>query len=343
MGRMGRIMSVKPIKTKTHLVKILLTTLAVAIMQLGFLLSAKSLPFFPTVDLHVLAGTSELQVSVIQGMIPMSNAAAFLAFILIYLHFEFYGFKSGFYSAINTAFCLAATFGILRLLNMYTMDATNSHTDALITELFAFPTRSVLAFDLAVLAGFSTALILAGLIKTLTRNYLMILRFPIGALVGFGVFTAIKIYLAKFDELAPISMLYEAASPFSQFFALILASVIPLYFIRFFLGLFRGRFIEEEKETAKKSGSMFKTESPSEIASAPVIVAQQAPPPIQEPVRPILTAVPPPMAVGESAPVITNIPENMIGIPLVPDEAANNIEHTVSKKIRFDDVSLTKS
>lgn len=309
----------KPIKTKTHLIKSLLGSLAILFCLLGFLLSAKSIPFFPTIECSLLA-TGEVQISVIQGAMSLFNAGFFLCFIFTYLHFEFYGFKSALYTAANAALGILVSFSVIKILKEFAMDA-NSHTDALILELFDFSKVSVIAMATATITGFASSLLIAATIKTITRNYLMILRFPIAGLAGMFCFTASKVYISKMTELAPISMLYEGIAPFSQLSALVLVMIIPLYFLRFIFGIFRGRQSDADEETKQSdSKGMFKT------AEAPIITQQQAP-------QPQIVQSEQYTQVQNN---ITTLPLST-AVPLVPaNENSEDLEHTVSKKIKFD-------
>lgn len=287
----------KPIKTKSFLVQIGLIVFAVMLGVLGFVLSAKSIPFFPSVQATLV--NEETTIRVAQGIMPLSHAFLFLSFLLIWLVFEFYGFKPAFYTSLNLAGAILGCYGLFILLKRFLLDPQRSVLDDALAQVLPLNPRLVLSLVAGVLVGFSLALMLGALIKKLTRNYFMFIRFPIAAAVGLGTLAGISIYVMNLNILSPASMLLDAVAPASHFLALIIASVIPLYVLRLFLGIFRGRVCDDENEDLSDK-SLFKGADQ---------VGQPAPPP---------------------APARKSLPPT-------PQEEPE--ENTVSKKIVFDNPS----
>jgi hypothetical protein len=270
----------KPIRIKTYFVHHFLEMLVIALTAIGFVFSAKTLPFFPTVQALIME-SGETNLHLAWGTIPMSHAALYLAFLFAYLMFEFYGFKPAFYASVQSALAIGLCQGIFWLISTYALDTQNSRTDLVMSEFIVFDHMFVAGLAGAVIGGFTTTLLVAALIKKLTRNYFMFFRFPIAAVCGFSVFTAVFIYVTKSGALAPESMILEAVSPLSQFMALIVASVIPLYLLRLFLGMFRGLVSHGEAEPPKKhEKSLFKVATLNDNVPQP-----PAPPPDREPER----------------------------------------------------------
>lgn len=256
----------KPIKTKTFLVQNCLIVFSVMLAILALILSAKSISFFPSIE--AVTVDSETNIQIARGMMPLSHILLYLSFIFVYLVFEFYGFKSAFYTTINISIAMALSYGAFLLLNRYILDPDKSHTDQLLSQLLIFRPRAAIALVTAVAAGFSITLILAATIKKITSNYFMFIRFPIASIVGFTAFTGIIIYINNINLLAPESMLLEALPPLSHFLTLIIVSVIPLYILRLILGIFRGRAREDEFEDVSGK-TLFKGSSNREIPHSP--------------------------------------------------------------------------
>jgi len=264
----------KPIKSRTFLVQNSLIVLSVMLAVLGFLLAAKSIPFFPSVQANYNElGDTTIQIT--QGTMPLSFLALYLSFLCIYLIFEFYGFKPAFYTSINISIVIALCYGISIVLHRFVLDPENSQTDLMLSQVFVIKPRVVLSLFSGVLLGFTTAFVLAAIIKKITRNYFMFIRFPLAASAGFFIFTAVVIYVTNLNLLAPESMMLEALPPLSHFLAMIIASVIPLYLLRLFLGIFRGRLRDDDEHD--KDHSLFKGSQPKEIPPAPTPAQAQIP------------------------------------------------------------------
>ncbi|MBF0103763.1 MAG: hypothetical protein HQM16_00420 [Deltaproteobacteria bacterium] len=228
----------KPIPTKIFLVQYLLFAVAITIAVLGLVLSAKQIPFYPSVEATTTDG--EPHITVITGLMPLSHMALFISFICLYLVFEFYGFKSAFYASLNTAGMVLLSFFLLMMFKKHSLDPETSQFDTLLDQLINYRLTSAVALSAAIASGFTSIFVLAFGIKKLTRNYLMFIRFPVASIIGFGVFCAVDIFISQFNTSAYVSMILDGITPFSRFTALVMFSVIPLYILRLVLGLFRG-------------------------------------------------------------------------------------------------------
>lgn len=314
----------KPLPVKTYLVRAVLASLASVFLLIGYLLSAKSIPFFPT--MRALTVEQDITLEVALGTISLAMIGVYLSFICSYLQFEFYGFKAGFYNALSSVIGIPLMYGILDLLHRHALDPMSSRTDELISELFAFRLSTTVSFVLACLTGFIVTLMFAGLIKKIMRNYFMFVRFPIASILGFGGFVAVHMYLNNFRTLAIESMPLEALPLASQFLAMIIVSVIPLYLLRLVFGMFRGWSGDDNSEKDKHDKNAVFKAKPADVAlpATPVAAA------------PTTTVIPTP----PSAPK-TIVPNDTL--PVIPaandnlghTDAEEEEDYTVSKKIQF--------
>lgn len=245
-----------PIKGKTYLVQFLLIIMSVVCVLLGMLLMSKSIYFFPCIQTVTTNNETVLQVG--PGQISLAHVGIFLGFLLIYLQFEFYSLKPAFYTLICTAVATGTSFVLLNLMQTHLLQPDISQTDSVLNQAFSYNRLDVFATILAMTAGVTLTLFLAATIKRLTHNYLMFIRFPIASLIGFGVFTGTLIYITQFQAFAISSMITSGITPYSQFVALILAAVVPLYVLRLFLSIFRGR-APKDKHAPQTTNSEEKT------------------------------------------------------------------------------------
>lgn len=230
----------KPIKHSTYLVKILFTFIAATFILFSYLLSAKTIPFYPSLNLTTLENGEQL-FEILTGTIPISHVGLFLGFLFLYLNMEFYGLKTALYSTLGAVATLFMSFGLLTLLFDMGLDEEASRIDYLISELFRPNLKETISFSASLGIGFVTTFVLATFFKKITRDYFMFLRFPLASLIGFFALTFVGVFISMQGQLAPMSMLYETIPWYSHFVAMILVSVIPLYIIRIFFGFFRGR------------------------------------------------------------------------------------------------------
>ncbi len=253
----------KPIKSRTFLVQQFLIVLATTLAVMGLVLAIKTVPFFIGLNASQLE-TGEIHLELGSGMIGLNYLALYVSYICLYLVFEFYSFKPAFYATLNIGGALFLCYALATFILNNTLDVENSHNDALLFDMLNFDYQKTIAITLAVLTGFSLSFFVAAGIKYVTRNYFMFIRFPIASVVGLTTFVAVDIYIGKMGELATQSMLMAAITPLSQYLALILASVIPLYILRLILGIFRGRVIEDKEPSSTTTNkSMFKASEPA--------------------------------------------------------------------------------
>lgn len=245
----------KPLQTKTHLVRILFFFVAATFILFSYLLSAKTIPFYPSLKLTTLENGEQL-FEVLTSTIPLSHVGLFLGFVLLYLNMEFYGFKSALYGTIGAVATVFLSYGLLLVLFDFALDTEGSRIDYLIAELFRPNLKETISFALSLGIGFFTTFFLATFFKKITRDYFMFIRYPLASLIGFFALTFVGVYISFQGQLAPISMVYEAIPWYSHFAAMILVSVIPLYILRILFGFFRGRSIKEVSAQVKP---VFKT------------------------------------------------------------------------------------
>jgi len=261
----------KAIKARTFFVQNILITISILFAVLGFILMAKSIPFFPSIE--AISANGETKINITQSFMSLSHLGLYFSFVFIYLMFEFYGFKPAFYTSINIAISILICYGLIYLLQNFTLNAETSELDLLYSQVFLYHLRDTIALSLAILLSFCISIFLATVLKMIMRNYFMFIRFPIVAAICFAIFTWIHIYISQFDSLAMISMIQNSVTPYSQFLALILASIIPLYIFRLILGLFRGWASDVDEFATDKN--LFKGKEAQEIPPAPKL--QDAP------------------------------------------------------------------
>ncbi|MCP5464743.1 MAG: hypothetical protein H7A33_06955 [Deltaproteobacteria bacterium] len=234
----------KALNPKTYFVQNLLTGMATACFVLAFFLQSKSIPFPQVLEIS----GEEVRGPIITGEMSLYFFLPFFAYVFHHLIFEFYGFKAALYRVFSGMIAVSSLFGLLVLLQKFALDPESSKLDLSIIELLVHSPQDLVIYLFAVMFGFGAAFTFAKFFKALTRNYLMFLRFPPAACLGLGIFLAISIYLKHFTELALESMMWDAVIPALQYALLILAAVVPLYFLRMTLGLFRGRAPKKKKD-----------------------------------------------------------------------------------------------
>lgn len=347
----------KPIRSKSYLIKSILSALAAVFMLVGFLLTAKDIPFFPTVS--ALPVDLDINIEIAPGTMSLAMAGFYLSFICLYLIFEFYGFKASLYSAISSVAGIPVTYGIFDLLHRFALNAEESRTDELLIEIFSFRLAAVISYVLAASACLFTVLVCAAVLKRITKNYFMFIRFPIASIVGFSVFVASHIYLTQFNMLALESMVFEALPLASQFLALIIASVIPLYLLRLILGLFRGWSGDDLEDDGGRKG-LFKTktrdlpvpEEPAQNTNHPPVASHvpstSVPIPLSKPVSSPVNTTPKTTAV-QTQPSQPSVQPKISTRPAANDNLNEVIiededeDYTVSKKIKFNSPAMRDS
>lgn len=305
----------KPIRTKTFLVKQILFALSIMLVLFSYLMLIQEMPFFPTIKLMPVDGEYHLEIG--KGLITVSYVASFLAFMASYLIFEFYGFKSALYSVLGCGLAVLLFHGCSELVQQYLLDPENSRMDSIMTEVLHRPLDMVVGYTGGLVAGWTLTLMVAAIIKVITRNYFMVIRYPIAACLGMAAFLAINTYVTGFQVMALQSMPYVAAPTASQLLAMVIGSVIPLYLLRLLFGLFRGRQRDDETdhEPKNKSKGLFKG-----TKDEPLPAANDTPEPIVE---------------DDEEEEITS-PNSKINDPFAKKAKNDDGEDgSVSKKIRF--------
>lgn len=229
----------KSLKTKVHFVQILLTALAATTGILATLFAPENITF--TTGSWGFINTTETQVPFFFGVISVFHLLGFLSFIFIYLSFEFYGFKNAFYTLINIVIVMCATESIMIFIKHLNETSPNIFFDANHIQLLPLSQRDFGIQTLAYAAGLTTTLLIATFLQKLSRDYFMFFRYTLASIIGFAVLIFLEFGLTQgrfqFDDVG----LATAATPAAQYFALILAFIVPLYILRLFLGIFRGR------------------------------------------------------------------------------------------------------
>jgi len=229
----------QPIKPKVYIVQNLLIALATVVAVFGFLFAQKVFNFHDSLWGYLQEG--ELKQPVYLGVVPLPILAAFVSFIFIYLLFELYGFKSGFYGLISAATGTGLAYGLTLYLRMSRMAATDSGYDLLLNQLFNHHPRDVLAWLASLVVGPFVALIVAATLKRFTHNYFMFFRYMIASPIGFAAAVGTSVFITLAGHEALRIMLLQTITPIAQFAGLTALSLPGLYILRLLFGLFRGR------------------------------------------------------------------------------------------------------
>ncbi len=229
----------QPIKPKVYLVQNLLIALATVFAIFGFLFAQKVFNFHEALWGYLQEG--DLKQPVYLGIVPLPILAAFVSFVFVYLLFEFYGFKSGFYGLISAATGTGMAYGLTLYLRLSRMAATDSGYDLLLNQLFNHHPRDVLAWLASLIAGPFMALLVAVVLKRFTHNYFMFFRYLIAAPIGFAAAVASSVFITLAGHESPRIMLLHTLTPIAQFTGFTVLSLPGLYVLRLLFGLFRGR------------------------------------------------------------------------------------------------------
>lgn len=222
----------KSLNTQIHLLQVMLIIAATTLTLVGFLFSSQ--------NMTAVLGTIDYSEAHYPVIVNFTHLAYFLGFLSTYLSFEFYGFKTGLFTVLGLSLMMAGLYFLFFILNDLADTYRIPFFDKRILGFFVYPYPDFVANLIAFLTGQSLALTVSGVIKKITRNYFMFLRYPLGALAGFTLYVSVSTYLTTVGTLATEQMFSQAVSPMAEFLLFIFASVIPLYLIRLFLGLFRG-------------------------------------------------------------------------------------------------------
>lgn len=239
----------KSLNTQIHLLQVILIVAATTLTLTGFLFSSQ--------NMTAVLGTIDYGEAHYPVIVNFTHLAYFLGFLSTYLSFEFYGFKTGLFTVLGLSLMMTGLYFLFFVLNDMADTYRIPFFDKRILGFFVYPYPDFVAGLVAFFASQSLALTISGIIKKITRNYFMFLRYPLGALAGFTLYVAVSTYLTTAGTLTSEQMLAQAVPPAAEFLLFIFVSVIPLYLIRLFLGLFRGR--DKKKKV--------QNDAPSETAS----------------------------------------------------------------------------
>lgn len=246
----------KPPKIQSYFVQNLLLVFAGALLCFGILFQQKTIVVTPGTWGFLQDGESKISLMI--GTIPLLSLAVFVSFLCTYLLFEFYGLKTAFFATLCLSLTFVVCFSLFDLMKTYSLNL-DENFDYILHENFSLNKLTIFSHSLATAISFSLGLIIATLIKKLTHVYFMFVRFPAASIICFAAFVTITVYVQNFQTLAPRSIFYLLVTPFAQFVLLSVISLIPLYLLRFVLGIFRGKTIDSElTETTDKAKSLFK-------------------------------------------------------------------------------------
>lgn len=253
------------VKSRIYVLQVLLLVLASALTLVGFLFPHQDVTIWPSVWGYLNQGQN--QYPIVLGVINLTQLAYFLGFLFLYLSFEFYGFKNGFYAVLALSLTMTVCYFAFGLLSQLNASSRTAVVDRRLLMFFTLTRREFVSGLIAYLCGFTLIFALASLIKKLTHDYFMFLRYVIAALVGFSAYVALGVYLMNAGEASLEDMLVVAATPAAQFALLVVASVVPLYLMRLFLGIFRGRSPVESAAAPAGVPAEAKSDSPGWFAA----------------------------------------------------------------------------
>lgn len=252
------------VKTKSYLSQYILIILAALLTLIGFLFSEQEIDFWPAAFAYVKHG--EINHPVILGVVPLANLAYFAGFVFLYLHFEFYGFKNAVYSVIALCLGLAALYGCFEGLKVLNYRDPNSLSLINFKSLISFYSLDVISIILSLSSGYITVFFLSSIIRKITVNYFMFIRYFLGGLVGFAVYVVVRLYMINNQNTSVENLVIYGITPYAQFVVGLAGSIVPLYIFRLIFGIFAGpqekKAKKEKKEKAKKkSESVFRSQS----------------------------------------------------------------------------------
>lgn len=243
----------KPIAIKIYLVQIFLIVLASSFAFLSIGVPEYDIAFWSASWGSIVHG--EIKISLLLGVIPFSNLSLYLCFIFLYLLFEFYGLKTAVYTSLAVGLVLLLQFYLFFGLQKLNPVGFDHHILLSNVPLSNLDQKLMHALAAAVSCGFASIFVLAWILKKLTKDYFMFLRFFFSSVIGFCVFAFVKVYLQKMQDLALISIIMETITPALQFAGLSLLSIIPLYILRLILGFFRGQGISNDDNIITTTGN----------------------------------------------------------------------------------------
>lgn len=255
----------KTLPNQIHLLQILLVCFASGIAILGLVFFGQDVTFWPNLWGYIEHGTTQLPV--ILGVVPFTHVAFFLSYLALYLAFEFYGFKSGFYGTLGCTVVMGLSYFLFAAVAWWqTHEGLTFLPRSILTVLDhdrILVCKTLLAFALGGITAFS----LAGLIRKITQDYFMFLRYPLASILGLGLFSMVQAFLAGGNNITVEDRLLYGITPAAQFAVAVLVTLIPLYFIRLFLGIFKGSFSNESATQTPNQANITPTNTSAPKAS----------------------------------------------------------------------------
>jgi hypothetical protein len=248
------------VKSRIYVMQVVLLVFATALTLIGFLFPHQDVTLWPSIWGYVVRGQD--QYPIVLGVVSFTQLSYFIGFLFLYLSFEFYGFKNGFYGTLALALMMTVCYFALGLLRDISGDPRTAVIDRRILMFFELTRREFVAGLVSFLGAYTLIFALATLVKKLTHDYFMFLRYTIAALTGFAVYVAAQVFLNNAGSASFEDMMVTAVTPAAQFAILVVASVIPLYLMRLFLGIFRGTSPTEPSAHTAPDGSRSDTENP---------------------------------------------------------------------------------
>lgn len=241
------------VKSRIYVMQVVLLVFATALTLIGFLFPHQDVTLWPSIWGYVAQGQE--QYPIVLGVVSFTQLFYFIGFLFLYLSFEFYGFKNGFYGTLALSLMMTACYFLFGFLHNMSGDPRTAVIDRRILMFFDMTRREFVAGLVSFLGAYTLIFALATLIKKLTRDYFMFLRYTIAALAGFAAYVAAQVFLNNAGSASFEDMLVTAVTPAAQFAILVTASVIPLYLMRLVLGLFRGTSPVEPTAQSTPGGS----------------------------------------------------------------------------------------
>ena len=235
----------KIVTNQIHLLQILLLSLAVGSAFLGLIFFGQDITFWPNNWGYI--EHNALQYPVVLGVVPITHFTFFMSYLLLYLTFEFYGFKNGFYGVIGITATLTAAYFLFEGSRWLSLHEKINVLPVAVLGFLHHDRFHICLLLLCFAIGGMTGFILASIIRKITGGYFMFLRYPFSSATGLTIFTLGYSYLTS-GAATPEERLLSEATPAIQMVMGVVATLIPLYFIRLIFGIFKGRSSGVEEE-----------------------------------------------------------------------------------------------
>lgn len=255
----------KTLPNHIHLLQILLVCFASGIALLGLFFFGQDVTFWPNLWGYIEHGTTQLPV--ILGVVSFTHVAFFLAYFALYLAFEFYGFKTGFYGILGCTVVMGLSYFLFAIVAWWQAHEGLTFLPKSILAVLDHDHVQVCLTLLSFTLGGITAFSLAGLIRKITQGYFMFLRYPLASIVGLGLFSMLQAFLAGGNIITLEDRLLYGITPAIQFAMAVLATLIPLYFARLFLGIFKGSFSDNLATQPQNQSNTTATNANASVAA----------------------------------------------------------------------------